>query len=120
MKNKGFTLIELLAVIVILAVIALIATPIILGIISDSKTQADLRTVEGYAKAVEYAGVKYMYSHNGDEPANFNAISNLVQYEGATVSGSTVTYSGGRVTLAGCAITGGSTGYSYSAGKATK
>ena len=33
MKEKGFTLIELLAVIVILAIIALIATPIILGII---------------------------------------------------------------------------------------
>ena len=36
MKNKGFTLIELLAVIVILAIIALIATPIILGIIDDA------------------------------------------------------------------------------------
>ena len=32
-KNKGFTLIELLAVIVILALIALIATPIILNVI---------------------------------------------------------------------------------------
>ena len=30
-SNKGFTLIELLAVIVILAIIALIATPTILG-----------------------------------------------------------------------------------------
>ena len=35
--NKGFTLIELLAVIVILAIIALIATPIIINIIEDSK-----------------------------------------------------------------------------------
>ena len=34
---RGFTLIELLAVIVILAVIALIATPIITGIIADAK-----------------------------------------------------------------------------------
>ena len=38
MKERyGFTLIELLAVIVILAVIALIATPVILGIIDDAK-----------------------------------------------------------------------------------
>ena len=35
--KKGFTLIELLAVIVILAIIALIATPIILGIIDDAR-----------------------------------------------------------------------------------
>ena len=31
-KNRGFTLVELLAVIVILALIALIATPIILNV----------------------------------------------------------------------------------------
>ena len=34
-NNKGFTLIELLAVIVILAVIALIATPLIMGTITS-------------------------------------------------------------------------------------
>ena len=33
-KEKGFTLIELLAVIIILAVIALIATPIILNVVA--------------------------------------------------------------------------------------
>ena len=36
-NNKGFTLIELLAVIVILAIIALIATPMILGVIDTAK-----------------------------------------------------------------------------------
>ena len=46
-KNKNaFTLIELLAVIVILAIIALIATPIILGIVEDAKKDAFLRSVE--------------------------------------------------------------------------
>lgn len=39
-SKKGFTLIELLAVIVILAVIALIATPIIMNIIEDAKIGA--------------------------------------------------------------------------------
>ena len=39
-RNKGFTLVELLAVIVILALIALIATPIILNVINDAKKQA--------------------------------------------------------------------------------
>ena len=44
--KNAFTLIELLAVIVILAVIALIATPIILGIVEDAKKDAFLRSVE--------------------------------------------------------------------------
>ena len=51
--KKGFTLIELLSVIVILAIIALIATPIILGIIKDSKELAAKSSVENYLKAVE-------------------------------------------------------------------
>ena len=38
--RKGFTLIELLAVIVILAIIALIATPIILNIITEAKLES--------------------------------------------------------------------------------
>ena len=40
MKKKGFTLIELLAVIIILAIIALIATPIILNVIDDARKSA--------------------------------------------------------------------------------
>lgn len=36
MKNKGFTLVELLAVLVILAIIALIVTPIVSGVIKDA------------------------------------------------------------------------------------
>ena len=44
--KKGFTLIELLAVIVILAIIALIATPVILGIINDAKENSNKRSAE--------------------------------------------------------------------------
>ena len=40
MKKKAFTLIELLAVIIILAVIALIATPIVLDVINDARKSA--------------------------------------------------------------------------------
>ena len=52
-KNKGFTLVELLAVIVILALIALIATPIILNIIKDAKRSAAKNSAYGYIDAVE-------------------------------------------------------------------
>ena len=51
--KKGFTLIELLAVIVILAIIALIATPIILNIIDDTKQNADLISRNTYINEVE-------------------------------------------------------------------
>ena len=57
-KNKGFTLVELLAVIVILALVALIATPIILNVINDAKKQAAKDSAYGYMDAVE----KYIIS----------------------------------------------------------
>ena len=57
-KNKGFTLVELLAVIVILAVIALIATPQILKLINDSRENSAEDSMYGYIKAVEQAYVK--------------------------------------------------------------
>ena len=54
-KNKGFTLVELLAVIVILAIIALIATPIILNVINDAKKEAAKDSFYGYMDAIEKA-----------------------------------------------------------------
>ena len=52
-SNKGFTLIELLAVIVILAIIALIATPTILGVIDTARKGAAESTVLGYVDEIE-------------------------------------------------------------------
>ena len=53
MKKKGFTLIELLAVIVILAIIALIATPTILGVIEKARKGATEQSALGYIDAIE-------------------------------------------------------------------
>lgn len=53
MNKKGFTLIELLAVIVILAVIALIATPVIMNAISNAKQGAWKDAAYGIIKATE-------------------------------------------------------------------
>lgn len=57
MNKKGFTLIELLAVIVILAIIAFIAVPIILNVIENSRKGAKESSTLGYIDAVEK---KYM------------------------------------------------------------
>ena len=53
MKKKGFTLIELLAVIVVLAVIALIATPIVTRTIENSKRGAAIESVSNMIKTAE-------------------------------------------------------------------
>ena len=52
-NNKGFTLIELLAVIVILAIIALIATPMILGVIDTAKQGSAKSSAQYYVEAIE-------------------------------------------------------------------
>ncbi|MFV0249455.1 MAG: Tfp pilus assembly protein FimT/FimU [Bacilli bacterium] len=52
-KQRGFTLIELLAVIVIIAVIALISTPMILGVIEKSKKGAIKDSAYGISKAAD-------------------------------------------------------------------
>ena len=54
-NKKGFTLIELLAVIVILAIIALIATPIVLGIIEKARKSAAEDSVYGVMEAIKLA-----------------------------------------------------------------
>ena len=50
--NKGFTLIELLAVIIILAIIALIAYPIVGSIIQDAKKKSNKSSENIYIRAV--------------------------------------------------------------------
>lgn len=65
MKNKGFTLIELLAVIVILAIIALIATPIILGIINNAREESKQRTAELVRDEVKLAYTSYLFDNTG-------------------------------------------------------
>ena len=55
MFKKGFTLIELLAVIVVLAVIALIATPIVMNSISEARLESTRNSVYGILKSAEQA-----------------------------------------------------------------
>lgn len=64
-NSKGFTLIELLAVIVILAIIALITTPIILNVIEDSRKNSAVDKAWGTIDAVRLA---YSQAQSGAEP----------------------------------------------------
>lgn len=60
MVKKGFTLIELLAVIVILAILTLIATPIVVQTIEDSKIGAFRNSVYGIIASAENVHAKQM------------------------------------------------------------
>ena len=62
MKTKGFTLMELLAVIVILGVLALIATPLILNMVTNAREQAFLDSAYGIRDAAEYRYTEAMLS----------------------------------------------------------
>ena len=116
-KNDAFTLIELLAVIVILAIIALIATPIILGIINDSKKSAAELSVKNYIRAVELAVMnedissninlakriefeiineKQIYSNNNTEDTS-DDITIDIEYDGNVLTAGIITIENGTV-----------------------
>lgn len=138
MKNnkKGFTLVELLAVIVILAIIALIATPIILNVIDNAKEGAAKNSAYGYIDALEKANAQeilknsevtvlndtYTISDSGkvvtygsDKSKSMN-----VNFKGdAPTDGGTLTYTNGKLT--GGSITVSGKAFSVtSAGELTK
>ena len=67
-KNKGFTLIELLAVIIILAVIALIATPIVLNVVENARESARKSSINGYGDAIKLAIYEEQFKNGGTIP----------------------------------------------------
>jgi len=70
MKKKGFTLIELLAVIIILAVIALIATPVILNVVENARKSAFQSSANGYYDAARYL-YDELYLNNARQDLTF-------------------------------------------------
>ena len=101
--KKGFTLIELLATIVLLAIIALIATPAINNVIESSKESANQRSIEGYAAAVrnEY----YNQQTGGGIPVIDDAFLSNVDTQGNEITCENVLYSDDyQVVLNKCTI----------------
>ncbi len=122
-NTKGFTLIELLAVIVILAIIALIASPIILGIIQNARESSMARSVENFASAVNTAITSVMYDTNyggGDVTvdtsngtakaagADGNEVTKEPSYSGSKVTCTSIEYDvkTGYLKMTGCSVGG--------------
>ena len=59
-RGKGFTLIELIAVLVIMAVIALIVTPLVLNVVRKAKDSANKRSIDAYGKSIDLAVASYL------------------------------------------------------------
>ena len=59
-KRKAFTLIELIATLVIMAIIALIAIPLVMNIIRKARISADKRSIDAYGRSIELAIAGYL------------------------------------------------------------
>ena len=67
MKRKGFTLVELLGVIVVLAIIALITTPVVLGVIESTRKGAFVDSVYGLIETTNIYYTKNMQDIAGEK-----------------------------------------------------
>ncbi len=131
MKRKGFTLIELLAVIVVLAIIALIATPIVMNTIKNAKKGAAERTADNYIKQVETTIAEkklennpltdgpYTIDENGNLTGNGLTESVTIDMSGTKPSGGTVKISNGLVSKEGTKLVVGDYNVKYKDDKLT-
>ena len=118
MRNKGFTLIELLAVIIILAIIALIATPIVLNVVNNAKESARKSSVAGYADAVKLHAYEERFKNNGIVPTIDDTFLSAVNYKGDSVTCSKVLNSSTYgVILNECTVAINTTKYCFLSGK---
>ena len=97
MKKKGFTLIELLAVIVVLAVIALIATPIVLNLVKTAKIGAAEQSITGYVKAIENTIIKDMINNKEVSDGTYKYNSIEADISGKRPTGGKYTVKNGKV-----------------------
>ena len=110
--KKGFTLIELIAVLVIMAILALIVTPLVMSIIKKAKVSADKRSIDAYGRSIELAIAGYLLD-NGTFPTSIEQLT--IEYSGDKVVCSTTQLNNdSSVYLADCTVDGRSVeGYTY-------
>ena len=80
--SKGFTLIELIAVLVIMAIIVLIVTPLVLNVVRKAKDSANKRSVDAYGKSIDLAVAAYLMD-KGDFPTSIDELT--IEYSGKEV-----------------------------------
>ena len=132
MKRKGFTLIELLAVIVVLAIIALIATPIVMNTIKNAKKGAAERTADNYIKQVETAVAEAKLENKSVPNGTYDIDGNgnltgaglpdgklEIDMSGTKPSGGTVTIKNGEVSKDGTKLVVGDYNVKYKDDKLT-
>ena len=115
-NNKAFTLIELIGVLVIMAITALIVTPLVLNIIRKARVSSDRRSVDAYGRSIELAITSYLLD-TGKFPTEVSQLT--IEYSGnKVVCTTTQINSDSSVYLSGCTVAGRSTGdYTYGSDK---
>ena len=115
-RGKGFTLIELIAVLVIMAIIALIVTPLVMNIIRKARISADKRSVDAYGRSIELAIAGYLLD-TGKFPTEVSQLT--IEYSGNKVECETTQINtDSSVYLAGCTVAGRSVeNYTYGSDK---
>ena len=102
LKKKGFTLIELIAVLVIMAILALIVTPLVMNIIRKARISADKRSIDAYGRSIELAIAGYLLD-TGKFPTQVSQLT--IEYSGDTVTCETTQINpDSSVYLAGCKV----------------
>ena len=101
LKN-GFTLIELLAVIIILAIVAVIATPIVLNVVDDAKSSARDSKLKMYADSIKLKATEGYLTSGGniDGEIDTSTINN------SSTSCDKSYYVSGKIYLGNCIVDG--------------
>ena len=110
-RKTGFTLIELIAVLVIMAILALIVTPLVMSIIKKARVSADKRSIDAYGRSIELAIAGYLLD-NGTFPTSIEQLT--IEYSGEEVVCSTTQLNDdSSVYLTGCTVAGRKVDYEY-------